>query len=60
MDTLELEVGYELVSLVEAGDLVERIRSLRRQFALDYGFIVSGHSYSRQCAAAARRSTALC
>lgn len=40
MDTLELEVGYELVSLVEGGDLVERIRSLRRQFATDYGFIV--------------------
>ncbi len=40
MDTLELEVGYELVSLVEAGDLVDRIRSLRRQFAIDYGFIV--------------------
>lgn len=40
MDTLELEVGYELVSVVEGGDLVERIRSIRRQFALDYGFIV--------------------
>ena len=40
IDTLELEVGYELVSLVEAGDLVDRIRSLRRQFALDYGFVV--------------------
>lgn len=40
VDTLELEVGYELVSLVEQGDLLERIRSLRRQFALDYGFIV--------------------
>jgi flagellar biosynthesis protein FlhA len=40
MDTLELEVGYELVSLVEGGDLVERIRSIRRQFAMDYGFIV--------------------
>lgn len=40
MDTLELEVGYELVSLVEGGDLVDRIRSLRRQFAMDYGFIV--------------------
>lgn len=40
VDTLELEVGYELVSLVEAGDLVERIRSIRRQFATDYGFIV--------------------
>jgi flagellar biosynthesis protein FlhA len=40
MDTLELEVGFELVGLVEGGDLVERIRSIRRQFALDYGFIV--------------------
>jgi flagellar biosynthesis protein FlhA len=40
MDTLELEVGFELVSMVEGGDLVERIRSIRRQFALDYGFIV--------------------
>jgi flagellar biosynthesis protein FlhA len=40
IDHLELEVGYELVSLVEGGDLVERIRSIRRQFALDYGFIV--------------------
>jgi flagellar biosynthesis protein FlhA len=39
MDTLELEVGYELIGLVE-GELVERIRSIRRQFALDYGFIV--------------------
>lgn len=40
MDTLELEVGFELVSMVEGGDLVERIRSIRRQFAVDYGFIV--------------------
>ncbi len=40
LDVLELEVGYELVSMVEGGELVERIRSLRRQFALDYGFIV--------------------
>ncbi|MCB0318342.1 MAG: flagellar biosynthesis protein FlhA [Bdellovibrionales bacterium] len=40
IDVLELEVGYELVSLVEGGDIVDRIRSLRRQFALDYGFIV--------------------
>ena len=28
VDTLELEVGYELVQIVEAGDLVERIRAL--------------------------------
>lgn len=40
IDTLELEVGFELVNLVENGDLVERIRSIRRQFAIDYGFIV--------------------
>lgn len=40
IDTLELEVGFELVQIVEGGDLVERIRSIRRQFALDYGFIV--------------------
>jgi flagellar biosynthesis protein FlhA len=37
---LELEVGFELVQIVEGGDLVERIRSIRRQFAIDYGFIV--------------------
>ena len=40
LDTLELEVGFELVQIVEGGDLVERIRSIRRQFAIDYGFIV--------------------
>jgi len=40
MDLLELEVGYELVALVEGGELVDRIRSLRRQFALDYGLII--------------------
>lgn len=43
VDLLELEVGYELVSMVDAssgGDLIERIRGLRRQFAIDLGFIV--------------------
>ena len=43
VDLLELEVGYELVPLVDAssgGDLIERIRGLRRQFAIDLGFIV--------------------
>jgi len=43
VDLLELEVGYELVPLVDAssgGDLIDRIRALRRQFALDLGFIV--------------------
>lgn len=43
VDLLELEVGYELVPMVDVsggGDLIDRIRSLRRQFALDLGFIV--------------------
>ncbi|MCC6932442.1 MAG: flagellar biosynthesis protein FlhA [Deltaproteobacteria bacterium] len=43
VDLLELEVGYELVPMVDVGsggDLIERIRGLRRQFAMDYGFIV--------------------
>jgi flagellar biosynthesis protein FlhA len=43
VDLLELEVGYELVPMVDTstgGDLIERIRALRRQFALDLGFIV--------------------
>jgi flagellar biosynthesis protein FlhA len=48
LDLMEIEVGYELVPLVETGvagasrgsPLVERIRGLRRQLALDMGFIV--------------------
>jgi flagellar biosynthesis protein FlhA len=45
LDLMELEVGFELVPLVEGapgagGDLVARIRSLRRQLALEMGFIV--------------------
>jgi len=40
MDILELEVGYELVGLVEGGELVDRIRALRRQFATDYGLVI--------------------
>ncbi len=43
LDLLELEVGYELVPLVDAeqrGELIERIRSLRRQLALEMGFVV--------------------
>lgn len=43
VDLLELEVGYELVPMVDTstgGDLIERIRALRRQFAIDLGFIV--------------------
>ena len=43
VELLELEVGYELVPMVDAssgGDLIERIRALRRQFAVEMGFIV--------------------
>jgi flagellar biosynthesis protein FlhA len=40
LDLLEVEVGIELVPLVDGGDLVERIRALRRQLALEMGFIV--------------------
>jgi flagellar biosynthesis protein FlhA len=42
VDLLELEVGYELIPLVdgEKGAVVERIRALRRQFLTDRGFLV--------------------
>ncbi len=43
LDMLELEVGYGLVPLVDAGQegaLLERIRSIRKQFAQQLGFIV--------------------
>jgi len=43
VDTLELEVGYGLINIVDAeqnGDLLERISSIRKQFALDLGIIV--------------------
>ena len=43
LDTLELEVGYGLVPLVDEsqnGNLLMRIRSIRRQFALDMGVII--------------------
>jgi flagellar biosynthesis protein FlhA len=43
VDTLELQVGYGLVALVEGegrGDLVDRIYSLRKEFAKDLGIIV--------------------
>ncbi|MDH4320823.1 MAG: flagellar biosynthesis protein FlhA [Desulfobulbaceae bacterium] len=43
MDTLELEVGYGLIPLVDEsqdGDLLERIRSIRRQFATEMGVII--------------------
>ncbi|EGY25489.1 flagellar biosynthesis protein FlhA [Desulfovibrio sp. A2] len=43
LDTLELEVGYGLIPLVDEdqnGNLLSRIRSIRRQFALDMGVVV--------------------
>ncbi len=43
LDTLGLEVGYRLIPLVDAsegGELLERIRGIRRQLAEDMGFIV--------------------
>lgn len=43
VDVLELEVGYGLLHLVDpgqGGDLLERIRSIRRQIALEMGIVV--------------------
>ena len=43
LDVLELEVGYGLIPLVDSsqdGVLLEKIKSIRRQFALEMGFIV--------------------
>jgi flagellar biosynthesis protein FlhA len=43
LDLVELEVGYGLISVVESeqsGDLLERIVSIRKQFALDLGIVV--------------------
>ncbi len=43
LDLMELEVGYGLIHLVDAvqgGELLERIRALRRQLAVEMGIIV--------------------
>ena len=45
VDPLQIELGYGLLALVDpnggpGGDLLDRIRVLRRQFALDMGFVV--------------------
>lgn len=43
IDILALEMGYGLIPLVDeeqGGDLLERIKSIRRQFAQDMGIIV--------------------
>ena len=43
VDDMELEFGYSLVRMVEGeedGNLLQRIKAIRRQFALEQGFIV--------------------
>lgn len=43
MDTLELEIGYSLIPMVEinqGGDLLERMTSLRKQLATELGIII--------------------
>ncbi|MBU8910545.1 MAG: flagellar biosynthesis protein FlhA [Desulfobacterales bacterium] len=43
LDSLELEVGYSLVPLVDAGqggELLERIKALRRQMTVEMGFVI--------------------
>lgn len=43
IDPIELEIGYNLIPLVEpeqGGDLLERITLLRRQIAVDLGLVV--------------------
>jgi flagellar biosynthesis protein FlhA len=46
VDPLQIELGYSLLGLIDQhgtagdGDLLDRIRVLRRQFALDMGFVV--------------------
>ena len=43
LDPIALEVGYGLIALVDSeqnGELLERIKSVRRQFALEMGFVV--------------------
>ena len=43
IDTLSLELGYALIPLVDSdqdGELLERVKAIRRQIALDLGFVV--------------------
>ncbi len=43
LDMVELEIGYGLINAVDSeqsGDLLERIVSIRKQFALDLGVVV--------------------
>lgn len=43
VEILELDLGYQLIKLADVnqgGDLLERIRGIRRKVASDYGFVV--------------------
>ena len=43
VEMLELTLGYQLIRLADSaqgGDLLERIRSMRRKIASDYGFLI--------------------
>ncbi len=43
VELLELEIGYGVIPLVDAsqgGEMLERIKSIRKQFVLSHGFIV--------------------
>ncbi len=43
LDPMELEVGYAIIPLVDKeqnGELLDRIRSMRRQFAIDMGIVI--------------------
>jgi flagellar biosynthesis protein FlhA len=43
VEMLELTLGYQLIKLADSdqgGDLLERIRSMRRKIASDYGFLM--------------------
>jgi len=43
MDTLELEIGYSLIPMVEkeqGGDVLDRMKSLRKQLATELGIVI--------------------
>ncbi len=43
VEMLELDLGYQLIKLADTsrgGDILERIRSMRRKIAVDYGFLM--------------------
>ena len=43
LDSLEMEIGYGLITIVDdksQGNLLDRIRALRKQFAIDMGMVI--------------------